>query len=83
MGSVGSSGLTAGRGARLVATILLIVLAALRPAVAQQQSAAPAAGFAAPPRSIADIAAVLDSDKPDPAKLARYATLADAQPPAG
>ena len=83
MGSVGSSGLTAGRGARLVATALLIVLAALRPAVAQQQSPAPAAGFAPPPRSIADIAAVLDSDKPDPAKLARYATLADAQPPAG
>jgi CHAT domain-containing protein len=39
--------------------------------------------YVPPPRSIADITAVLDSDKPDPAKLARYVAQADAQPPAG
>src|SRR5581483_1382758 len=39
--------------------------------------------FAPPPRSIADITAVLDSEKPDPAKLARYVAQADAQVPAG
>jgi CHAT domain-containing protein len=39
--------------------------------------------FVPPPRSIADITAVLDSEKPDPAKLARYVAQADAQVPAG
>jgi CHAT domain-containing protein len=45
--------------------------------------AAGAQGFVPPPRSIADITAVLDSEKPDPAKLARYVAQADAQVPAG
>ena len=39
--------------------------------------------FVPPPRSIADITAVLDSEKPDPAKLARYVSQADAAVPAG
>src|SRR5215470_3290520 len=39
--------------------------------------------YVPPPRSIADITAVLDSEKPDPAKLARYVAQADAQVPAG
>jgi CHAT domain-containing protein len=42
-----------------------------------------AQGFTAPPRSIADITAVLDQAKPDPAKAAAAKALADAQPPAG
>ena len=44
---------------------------------------APAQTFVPPPRSISDITAVLDSEKPDPAKLARYLAQADAQVPAG
>jgi CHAT domain-containing protein len=58
--------------AALAAGLLL-----LSPLIAAAQS------FVPPPRSIADITAVLESDKPDPAKLARYAAQADAQPPAG
>ncbi len=37
--------------------------------------------FVAPPRTIADITAILDSEKPDPAKIARRETEADATPP--
>ncbi len=49
---------------------------------------APAAGialqpnFVAPPRTIADITAILDSEKPDPAKIAARKAAADATPPA-
>src|SRR5215472_7812631 len=45
--------------------------------------AALAQTYVPPPRSISDITAVLDSEKPDPAKLARYLAQADAQVPAG
>src|SRR5215468_7689819 len=38
------------------------------------------ASFLPPPRSIADITAVLDSEKPDPATLARTKSAADAEP---
>lgn len=38
------------------------------------------AGFVAPPRTIADIAAILDSEKPDPATLARLKASADNEP---
>ena len=38
------------------------------------------AGFVAPPRSIADIAAVLDSEKPDAATLAKLKADADKEP---
>ena len=39
---------------------------------------APAASFVAPPRSIADITAILDQEKPDPAKLAKREADANA-----
>ena len=38
------------------------------------------AGFVPPPRSIADIAAVLDNEKPDPATLAKLKDDADDEP---
>src|SRR3981081_4659608 len=38
------------------------------------------AGFVAPPRTIADITAVLDNEKPDPARLARLKASADNEP---
>ena len=40
-----------------------------------------AAGFVAPPRTIADITAILDSEKPDPAKIAQRTAAADAELP--
>ncbi len=42
-----------------------------------------AQGFAAPPRTISDITAVLEQTKPDPAKAAAAKAEADAQPAAG
>jgi len=39
-----------------------------------------AAGFVAPPRTIADIAAILDSEKPDVAKIEQLKAEADANP---
>lgn len=60
---------------RIAVALLLGTSAVSSPALAQT--------YIPPPRSIADITAVLDSDKPDPAKLAGYAAQADAQPPAG
>ena len=41
------------------------------------------AGFVAPPRTITDITAILDAEKPDPALLQKLKTAADAAPPAG
>ena len=38
------------------------------------------AGFVAPPRTIADITAILDSEKPDPATLAKLKEDADDEP---
>ena len=38
------------------------------------------AGFVAPPRTIADITAVLDNEKPDPATLAKLKADADSEP---
>ena len=40
------------------------------------------AGFVAPPRTIADITAILDQEKPDPAKRAKAEAEAAAEPPA-
>ena len=48
---------------------------ALLPAVPIQQ------GLVAPPRTIADIAAILDSEKPDAARIAERKVKADATPP--
>src|SRR5208282_6007831 len=42
-----------------------------------------AQAFTPPPRSIADITAILDRQKPDPAKVAEASKRADAQPPSG
>ena len=39
--------------------------------------------FVAPPRTIADITAFLDQEKPDPAKRAKTEADAEAEPPAG
>ncbi len=39
-------------------------------------------GFRPPPRTISDITAILDQQKPDPAKVAAALAKADAQPPA-
>jgi CHAT domain-containing protein len=40
------------------------------------------ANRAAPPRTIADITAILDQEKPDPSRLAKLKAAADASPPA-
>ena len=38
---------------------------------------APAAGFMVPPRTISDITAILDSERPDPAKISELKAKAD------
>jgi len=51
-------------------------------AVAPQDAAPVQPVFVAPPRTIADITAILDSEKPDEAKIAERKAKADATPPA-
>jgi CHAT domain-containing protein len=58
------------------------------PATPAEPGAAPAPGappvraaFVAPPRTIADITAILDSEKPDQAKIAARMAAADTSPP--
>src|SRR5262245_19545194 len=53
-----------------------VFLGFLPEAVAQR------AGFVAPPRTIADITAILEQEKPDPAKRAKVEADAAAEPPA-
>jgi CHAT domain-containing protein len=53
------------------------------PAPAVDSASAAPAAFVAPPRTIADIADILDSEKPDPAKIELIRAAADAVPPAG
>jgi CHAT domain-containing protein len=55
---------------------LALLAAGCAPAMAQR------AGFVAPPRTIADITAILDQEKPDPAKRAKAEAEAAAAPPA-
>jgi CHAT domain-containing protein len=50
-------------------------------AIAPADAAPVPTAFVAPPRSIADITAILDSEKPDPAKIAARQATADASPP--
>src|SRR5258708_33866785 len=50
---------------------------------ADKGKAAAPVSFVPPPRTIADITAILDRQKPDAAKLAANRAAADAQPPAG
>lgn len=66
----------------IAAGILLAALCAGLPSPrAAAQTAAPA--LAAPPRSIADIVAILEQEKPDPAKRARFIAQAEATEPPG
>jgi tetratricopeptide (TPR) repeat protein len=58
--------------------IVLAIVVGCSPAVMAQK-----AGFVAPPRTIADITAILDQEKPDPAKRAKLEAEAAAEPPAG
>ena len=60
---------------------LLLASAMLAAPAAWAQSAAP--NFVPPPRSIADITAILDQEKPDAAKIAKMTAAADVQTPAG
>jgi len=65
----------------------ILGIAAL-PAVVLAQGAntapqAEAEKFTPPPRSIADITAILDQEKPNPGKVAEQKAIADAVPPAG
>ncbi len=58
-------------------------------AIPQEKTAAapvlelPPASFVAPPRTIGDITALLDSEKPDAARIDKLKAAADAKPPAG
>ena len=57
-------------------------------AIPEEQSPAPEAtekpaAFVPPPRTIGDITAILDSETPDPDKIAKAKAEADAQPPTG
>ena len=47
----------------------------------EQQAEALPATFVAPPRTITDITAILDSEKPDPAKIGASKAEADAADP--
>ena len=67
-----------GCGSRFSAIVLASWL--LLPESTRAQAPAPA--FVAPPRSIADITAILDQEKPDPAKRAKREADANAEPPA-
>ena len=51
-------------------------------AVAPKDAGPVETAFVAPPRTIADITAILDKEKPDDAKIAARKTAADATPPA-
>lgn len=64
----------------LCAALPLPASAQTTPSAAVPQAAAP---LAAPPRSIADILAILDQEKPDPAKRARQIAEAEAAEPTG
>jgi CHAT domain-containing protein len=63
--------------------LLLSLTCAVLPLPSAAQSPQPAAALAAPPRSIADIVAILDQEKPDPAKRAALIAAADAAEPPG
>ncbi len=61
--------------------LLLAAMFLARAAGAQTQTAAPV--FVPPPRSIADITAILDQEKPDAAKIAKQTAVAEEPPPPG
>ena len=70
-------------GITVLAAAVFIVLTLPAKAQTQQADAVNGITFAAPPRTIADITAILDQEKPDPALVATNKAKADAQPPAG
>src|SRR5690348_18455520 len=61
----------------------LKVIDQARGAGADKGRASAPVAFVPPPRTIDDITAILDRQKPDPAKLAANRAIADGQPPAG
>lgn len=62
------------------AAFLSLAFATLAPLVAAAQ---PAPAFVAPPRSVADITAILDQQKPDLGRIAKLQALASADVPEG
>lgn len=62
---------------------LVWTAAAVAPLAAQPATQTAAPALAAPPRSIADIVAILDQEKPDPARRARLIAQAEIQEPPG
>lgn len=69
---------------RIAAGLLLALASTISiPASIPNAAAQPATMLAAPPRSIGDIVAILDQEKPDPAKRAQLIAQAEAAEPAG
>jgi CHAT domain-containing protein len=64
------------RGRLAAVCIAVVLLVGYAPVALAQR-----AGLVAPPRTIADITAFLDQEKPDPTKRAKMEADADAQPP--
>jgi CHAT domain-containing protein len=69
------------RRSRAALIAAAVVAAGLPRWVLAETSAAPT--FVPPPRSIADVTAILDQEKPDMAKVRKLTEAAEAQPPAG
>jgi tetratricopeptide (TPR) repeat protein len=61
---------------KLAKTTIAILLLYAAPNASRAQTGS----FSAPPRTIAGITAILDQDKPDPARITKWRTDADAQP---
>lgn len=69
---------------RIAAALLLALASSISvPGSIPSAVAQPATMLAAPPRSIADIVAILDQEKPDPAKRAQLIAQAEAAEPPG
>src|ERR1700694_1319743 len=68
-----------GTHARLLALAAIIVIFA--PFAPRLGLAETTPSFLAPPRTIADITAILDQEKPDPGSISKMQAEADAQPP--
>src|SRR5262245_12530605 len=67
-----------GAALRVASLISFGILASAESSITHAQTAT----FVAPPRNISDITAILDQQKPDPARPARNKSAADAAPPA-
>src|SRR5262245_8826068 len=67
-------------GLQVLLCIAVLLFASL--STPQSASAVTQSAFVAPPRTIADITAILDQEKPDPAKRAKAEAEAVAEPPA-